>query len=198
MELKLTGKKLLLLLIYTPDEKREVEVQSPISGRTRLMKMIFLFEKEIWPDFKKDKTFSEIDELGFIPWNYGPFSKKIYNDLEFLINQEFIEAKFGENTPINAELAEYEYWAEIENNENFNEFYERVYTEELFYLSIDKGVKQAKSYWDRLTENQKDILVEFKMVLNRVSLDRILEYVYKKYHKDGYIDKSLIRDRYLS
>jgi len=39
--------------------------------------------------------------------------------------------------------------------------------------------------------------MEFKKVLNRASLNRILEYIYKKYQKEGYIDKSLIRERYL-
>ena len=198
MKLKLTGKKLLLLLLYTPTEIMKAGINTPISGRTRLMKMIFLFENEIWSNFKKDKTFEELDDFDFKGWNYGPFSKKIFNDLEFLINQEYITVQSGLNIPIEAELSEYEYWAEAENVEGINEFDERKYEEELFSLSIDKGIEKTKNYWNSITKNQKEILIEFKKVLNNSSLDRILEYVYKKYNKYGYIDNSLIRERYLS
>ncbi len=40
--MKLTGKKLLLLLLYSPINGKKYNV--PITGRTRLMKMVFLFE----------------------------------------------------------------------------------------------------------------------------------------------------------
>jgi len=191
MSNNLTGKKLLLILLYAPTEAEKRNI--PVAGRTRLMKMIFLFEKEIWSEFKKDKSFEELDNFDFEAWHYGPFSKKILNDLEFLINQKYIEIATSKNVPIQAELAEYEYWVE-----NLTEFQEREYDEEAFRLTKDKGIPMAEKIWNNLSKGQKKLLVEFKKVLNRAPLDRILEYVYKKYKKEGYTDKSLIRERYLS
>ena len=57
--MKLTGKKLLLLLLYAPSEKEKFN--DPISGRTRLMKMVFLFKEELCSDFMKDKIFEGVD-----------------------------------------------------------------------------------------------------------------------------------------
>ena len=56
--MKLSGKKFVLLLLYAPTSGNNVNI--PIAGRTRLMKMGFLFKKEIKNDFEKDETFEEI------------------------------------------------------------------------------------------------------------------------------------------
>jgi uncharacterized protein YwgA len=188
--MKLTGKKLLLLLLYSPINGETINV--PITGRTRFMKMVFLFEKEVLPDFKRDRTFEEIRFPEFFGWKYGPFSKDLLNDLEFLINQQYIKVEISTSAPISAELDEFNYWIE-----DLDEFESREYDEEIFKLD-NKGISKAAEIWSNLSENQKKLLVEFKRVLNRAPLDRILDYVYKKYYKEGYIDKSLIREKYLS
>lgn len=193
--MKLTGKKLILLFLYAPTAGDEVNV--PIAGRTRLMKMGFLFKEEILIDFQKDKTFDEVDLPEYFAWKYGPFSSEFINDLEFLVNQKYVESR-SEKAPIAAELdeaefGEYEFWVE-----DLQEFRFREYDEETFELTEDKGMPKAKELWADLSENQKKYLVEFKNVLNSASLSRILEYVYKKYQEKGYTDKSLIRERYLS
>lgn len=188
--MKLTGKKLLLLLLFTPTDRGEKN--EPIAGRTRLMKMVFLFKEELLVDFRKDKAFEELLPK-FIPWHYGPFSVSLLNDIEFLKNQEYIKVRISTNAPIVAELAEYEYWIE-----DMDAFEAREYDEEIFELSLDKGVPKAEALWAELTNNQRKLLSEFKKILNRAPLDRILEYVYKKYDNKGYIDKSLIREKYLA
>lgn len=188
--MKLTGKKLLFILLYAPTRGKKTNV--PISGRTRLMKMAFLFEKEVLGDFVKDRAFDEISLPSFYSWNYGPFSSDFLNDLEFLINQGYIKTEFTGGTPISAELDEYKYWIE-----DFEDFQAREYEEELFSLE-EKGLTRAAAIWDSLTSNQRQLVIKFKDSLNAAPLDRILDYVYKKYAKDGYIDKSLIREKYLS
>jgi len=199
MEIKqtmiLTGKKFILLLLYSPINGDEVNV--PISGRTRLMKMGFLFKEEIRSDFEKDKTFEELALPEYFAWKYGPFSAELLNDLEFLVNQNYIKATSA-GTPIEASIAEaefgeYAYWVD-----DIDEFRSREYDEECFELSEDKGIPKAEEIWGILSENQKKMLSKFKKVMNCASLSRILEYVYKKYREDGYIDKSLIRQRYLT
>ena len=193
--MKLTGKKFILLLLYTPTVGNKANV--PIAGRTRLMKMGFLFDEEVRDDFQKDKTFDEIALPEYFAWKYGPFSGELLNDLEFLINQEYIKVQSG-NAPISAEMAEAEYGEYHFWVDDMDEFHSREYDEEIFQLSKEKGIPKAEEIWNILSDNQKKLLCEFKKVLNRASLNRILEYVYKKYHKDGYIDKSLIRERYLA
>lgn len=193
--MKLTGKKFILLLLYTPISGDEVNV--PIAGRTRLMKMGFLFEKEIKGDFEKDKTFDEIVLPEYFAWKYGPFSGELLNDLEFLINQNYIKVTSG-GTPIEAEAAEaefgeYDYWVA-----DVDEFHSREYNEEVFELTKEKGIPKAKDFWDILSCDQKKMISEFKKTLTYASLNRILKYVYKKYQRDGYIDKSIIRERYLT
>jgi len=193
--MKLTGKKLILLFLYAPTTGNEVNV--PIAGRTRLMKMGFLFKEEILIDFQKDKTFDELDLPEYFAWKYGPFSSELLNDIEFLVNQNYVESR-SEKAPIAAELdeaeyAEYYFWVE-----DMDAFRFREYDEETFELTKDKGIPKAEEFWVKLTENQKKYMSEFKNVLNNASLSRILEYVYKKYQEKGYTDKSLIRERYLS
>jgi len=188
--MKLTCKKLILLILYTTN--KEKEINTPITGRTRFMKLVFLFDKEIRQDFEKDKSFEEIIMPEFEPWHYGPFSKDLLNDMEFLINQQYIKVEISGNAPIPAELEEYTFWIE-----NLDGFQSREYNEEIFTLSEEKGIPKAAEIWSILSEDQKKILIEFKNALNLASLDRILEYVYNKYQKYGYTDKSVIRKKYL-
>lgn len=189
--MKLTGKKLLLIFLYAPDEKGNFN--APISGRTRLMKMGFLFEEEILGEFKRDSTLEDIILPEYFAWKYGPFSRSLLDDLEFLINQQFVKVEVSSNAPIAAELAEYMYWVE-----DLDAFDAREFDEEVFELTSDRGIPKAKEIWEILSDNQRTLLTEFKNVLNRASLDRILEYVYKKYQERGFVDKSLIREKYLS
>ncbi|SEV98407.1 type II toxin-antitoxin system antitoxin SocA domain-containing protein [Natrinema salifodinae] len=60
----------------------------PIEGRTRLQKMIFLMQQR----------FQEIDDnplkssnYDFIAYDYGPFSKEVYDDLDFLAEEDMID-----------------------------------------------------------------------------------------------------------
>jgi len=155
------------------------------------MKMVFLFDKEVLPDFKKDRAFDEVSMPEFFSWKYGPFSKDLLNDLEFLINQGYIRAVSSQTYPTTPEVAEYEFWIS-----DFENFQAQEYDEETFDLTTLKGIPKARMLWDSLSKNQQEQLSEFKAVLNKASLDRILEYVYKKYRTD-YTDKSLIREKYL-
>jgi len=187
---KLTGKKFLLILLYAPIEGDTVN--TPISGRTRLMKMGFLFREEVLPDFGKDRPFEEIDLPEYFAWKYGPFSRDLLNDLEFLINQQYIKVGVGKSAPIFAEVAEFKHWIE-----DLEEFEATEYEEDAFELTEEKGIPKAGELWRALSQNQQKLLSEFKRVLNQAPLDRILEYVYRRYKDEGYVDKSVVKERYL-
>ena len=186
--MKLTGKRFLVMLLYSPTEG--TQVNASISGRTRLMKMGFLFREELLKDFIKDTSFDEIKLPEYYAWKYGPFSRDLLNDLEFLINQEYVDVEYSKNQPMPEELAEYDHWIG-----DLNDFDSSEYSEEVFRLAKPKGLSKGKELWGNLSENQRKLLKEFKRSLVEVSLDRILLYVYRNYKK--YTDKSLIRERYL-
>jgi hypothetical protein len=185
--MKLTGKRLLLLLLYAPIDTDLFN--APITGRTRLMKMVFLFEKEVLSRFREDPEVDEADLPVFKPWRYGPFSAQVLNDLEFLVNRGFICLERGENAS-SEELDEITYWLDEYGETIVGEF-----NQESFTLCDSKGSMRAKSLWGEISASQRALLSEFKRRFSRVSLDRILDYVYNTY--TDYTDESLIKDRYV-
>jgi len=156
------------------------------------MKMVFLFQEEVLDEFQRDGTFEAVELPEFYSWRYGPFSAKLLDDLEFLVNRGYILSSPG-NEPSPEELEEYAFWLDDLDSVATGE-----YIQESFSLTEDKGIPKAEVFWRDLSSNQQSILSTFKTELIRASLDRILEYVYKKYAEKGYTDKSLIRERYLT
>lgn len=187
--MKLTGKKFLIILLYARGESGQFNEK--IIGRTRLMKMGFIFKQEKLKLFEKDMYSEENAFPEFTAWKYGPFSKDLLTDLEFLINQKYIDVDISSLAPIKEELEEYQFWVD-----DLDDFRIREYDQEVFTLSEIKGIPKAIEYWNILTDNQKDIITDFKKRLNQIPLNKILEYVYKKYSAAGYTDKSLIKDKF--
>ncbi len=185
--MKLTGKRLLFLLLYAP--AAESCPNAPIEGRTRLMKMVFLFEKELLAAFRKDTPAAEVDLPEFTAWKYGPFSHEILNDLEFLVNRGLVDRVSGTD-PSPEELEEFSYWLDEGEDTFVGE-----YVQETFTLSPTTGLHKGMQLWKELTSNQRQMLSEFKVRFTSASLDRILEYVYKTYVE--FTDQSVIKDRYL-
>jgi uncharacterized protein YwgA len=70
-----------MALMYAGDEE-------PIEGRTRLQKMVFLVQQRIESD---KNTPLESDNYEFIPYDYGPFSKELYDDLDTLVDMRMVE-----------------------------------------------------------------------------------------------------------
>jgi hypothetical protein len=194
--MKLTGKRLLLILLYAPANGKTLNV--PITGRTRLMKMVFLFEKELLESFQQDSDIEDVDLPDFYAWRYGPFSAKLLDDLEFLVNRGFISLAEG-GSPSPQELDEYTHWLD-EFGETFVGDYVHgdtvagEFVQESFALTADKGCAKAAELWEQLSPKQRSLISGFKERFANTSLDRILEYVYKTYEE--YTDLSLIRERY--
>lgn len=181
-------KDLLLLLLYSPGLTKEVN--EPINGRTRLTKMIFLFQKEWFPTFKKNVHIQEKELYNFFPWNYGPFSKEVYDDISFFCLRNFISKKSSEEetTP----EAALEWSTYIDDAEDPDDAVE--YVEESFCLE-DKGKKFTEEMYRSLSNDQKFILEKFKSETQKTSLRALLKYVYSKY--PDYITKSKIKDEIL-
>jgi uncharacterized protein YwgA len=186
---ELTSKDLLLSLLYCPGVKGEKN--DPVIGRTRLTKMIFLFEKEIKNDFFKDIYIQEFD---FEPYNFGPYSKELFDDLKFFLAIGLI---WTEETSIpisSAEKNEYEYGLDDGLTDEDTEESD-IENHELRYFLSDNGIKYVEdNVWKLFSNKQKESLIDFKKKINTISLDSLLRYVYSNY-KD-YAEKSVIAERY--
>lgn len=185
---------LIHLLIFAPTLNDYKGGNTPIVGRTRLMKMLFLFEKEIYKDFCKDNSM-RID-FGFSPYNYGPYSKKIYEAIDFLETRGIIEIDFSTN--INESDFDLENFLNLanENESSFDVSDEEIRVE--VFLSTKPGIaimkdKEKLFSWVSLSDNQRHIISKFKTQMVNARLKDILRYVYEKYPK--YSEKSLIKNQ---
>lgn len=155
--------------------------------------MLFLFEKEIAKEFIKSNL--DVVDFGFLAYNYGPYSKKVYEAIDFLETREIIRISY-ENSTINESDFDLEQFL---NNANEYESTIDVSDEEIRveHFSITKyGMEimedESKFFaWKSLTEEQKQILTKFKSTMVNARLKDILRYVYKKYPR--FAEKSLIK-----
>jgi len=96
MTTEVNRKDLMLLLLFSPGKSGEEA--EPIDGRTRLMKLLFLLQKQ--NDFPIEKVVKQSLLYNFQPYNYGPFTKDVYDDIEFLENVGLVKSQVkGEASP---------------------------------------------------------------------------------------------------
>lgn len=192
----LNGKDLLLCFLYSPGQTNDVN--EPIVGRTKLTKMMYLFEKEIYPKFFNDTLVMELPQ--FEPYYFGPFSKQLFEDLSFFKAIGLIEVS-KTNIPLSpAHKMESEKADDIEFDDEWNEVsFDSEDDEEEFeskyYLSVNGKKYVAEKVWDCFSSVQKEKLKQFKAQINRISLNSLLRYVYNKYPDDAV--NSVIADKYL-
>ena len=180
---KLNGADYLLLLLYLDDGKA-------IKGAIRLTKMMFLFEKEIAPVLKKDGIDS--DNLPeFIAYHFGPFSKDLYEQVEFFQNIEFIEVKDIKSTE---EMGEVDDWSGIwfdgvSSPEDLGVLYDSKYMK---YSIMTRGKQYVeKKILPLLSDHQKKLLDQFKAKIVKTTAKNILKYVYTKYPESA--ENSIIK-----
>ena len=181
---KLNGADYLLLLLC-------LDNRAPIYGAIRLEKMMFLFNEEIAPRLKE--TGLDSDKLpGFISYNFGPFSKDVYEQVELFkgigflqvtdlkAREELIEADDWEEGPFDEELR----YSGFQLNEE-----KRYYKYQILKLG-DEYVNSK--IIPELTPEQLSMLLQFKKKITSLSPKQILRYVYTKYPQ--YTSNSLIKD----
>jgi len=89
-------KLLPLALMYAGDGE-------PIEGRTRLQKLVFLMQKRL-EEAGEDPLQS--DDYEFVPYDYGPFSKELYDDLDDTIARGMVE---GREEDLGEDKVKYDY-----------------------------------------------------------------------------------------
>ena len=181
---KLNGADYLLLLLY-------LDNKAPIYGAIRLEKMMFLFNEEIAPQLKE--TGLDSDKLPeFIYYNFGPFSKDVYEQVELFKGIGFIQVT---DLKAHEELIEAEDWEEGPFGKNMNYSGFQLNEEKRFYkyqmLKLGEDYVNCKIR-PELTVEQLDVLLQFKKKITSLSPKQILRYVYTKY--PDFTSNSLIKD----
>ncbi|MBX3728535.1 MAG: hypothetical protein KF858_05055 [Candidatus Sumerlaeia bacterium] len=184
-------KDVVLLLLYSPGASGNFN--EPVVGRTRLVKMLFVFYKEWLKHFKRGTKITEENFYRFFAWNFGPFSKEVYDDLMFFILRGFIDREESTAEVLPEAAAEWDEWMNMSTSEaedgGFSE-----YEEQEFRLS-EKGLRFAKELYDSLSPEQRTTLKTFKTKMNTASLRAILKYVYETY--PDFTTQSQIRSKVL-
>ncbi len=186
---KLTGADALLLLLF-------LDNQTPIDGAVRLTKMMFLFENEIAPILKNNGII--LDNLPeFFAYNYGPFSKDIYEQLELFSNIDFIKIN---NLKAKEELVEVDDWQEqpfenetVESEKDIELDEDGKYYQ---YVIEDLGISFVNDeIIPNVSEDAIKLLTDFKKKIVSLSPKAILKYVYTNYPE--YTKNSVIKDEVL-
>lgn len=128
--------------------------QEPIEGRTRLQKMVFLMQQRFE---EKGEDPLQTDGFKFIPYDYGPFSKDLYAELDRMSEKEEIKDSIEE---IGDDSVKYDYYIQ-DYGEEFTE---------------NQLVKEEAQIILQLAE-------EIKNEYNDVPLSDLIDDVYSKYPK---------------
>ena len=185
-------KDILLLLLYSPGKTGKFN--EPVVGKTRLIKMLFLFKKEALQHFCQGTEISVENFYEFFPWNFGPFSSQVYDDLMFFILRGFIESSAAHQDSLPESEEEWEKWLDESGTSEIPQEID-PYEEETFALT-EMGMRFTKQIYDSLSQSQQKLLKEFKARLSVAPLRAILRYVYKTYPKE--IANSTIKEEILA
>lgn len=185
-------KDILLLLIYSQGVTDEYN--EPIRGRTRLIKMLFLFYKEALSHFKSGTEINDENFYTFFPWYFGPFSQQIFDDVNFFQLRGFIELNNIESDNSNISYSEATHYNDITGLSIEQESDKDSYMEQEIKLT-DKGISFTQELFSQLSESQKTFLRQFKKKFNSTPLKAILRYVYQAYPDSS--TNSLIKDNIL-
>lgn len=124
-----------------------------IEGRTRLQKMVFLMQKELK---KPDQPGDFGKGYNFIPYDYGPFSKELYDDLDVMVEQDFVD-----DTEVPLQSGKVKYVYEIKKDG-------------------EKLVNSEAEKWDDV-EAIIQLAQEIKQEYNNMLLSELIEFVYSEY-----------------
>lgn len=159
--------------------------KNPLVGTTKLQKLLFLAEKEksILPDE---------DDFNFQPYKFGPASKELYNDLDFLVNIGYITKSDDQETLNKLEIDNIEeYGANIFLSENKSDSEDEdcdgndnneltKENDSVVYNITPEGFNYLKNNNFLQTEQYRRV-EEVNKKYGNYSLTSLLQYVYRNY-----------------
>ncbi len=167
-------KDVLLLLLYGNGD----EGSEPIEGRTRLMKLLYLLgvETRIAEKLGITKWYE------FRPYNYGPFSSEVFDDIDFLRNVDLVKSvERGSQT--RAESWEDSMVIEEAGVAGEISDIEPVFEQEIFFLT-EKGkdfVEEKLIGAENLSEDILEAIRHVRREYGNLTLSSLLRYVYSKH-----------------
>ncbi len=170
-KLPINSKSLLLSIIGLP----ESDLSGELGGITRLQKLVFLLEREYGIQASEDQE--------FVPYKAGPYSAKLYDDLEFLENLGYLKSEIvGEMTheeALEIDALNFEDFVSSNSDERIGSA--DAYLERSFQLT-ERGKSKVKELLNKpdyrpLVEGIKKV----KSKYGKYSLSDLLYYVYSKY-----------------
>ena len=185
-------KDMLLLLVGLDSE------EEGLGGMTRLQKLLFLLAKE--------KKVEEVEGgFEFVPYKAGPYSSKLYDQLEFLENVGMIESRVAGDA-LEAEAADISvlsYEDLIEDGAETTDDGKKVdglgsadaYKERHFKLTKTGLERMAKVASSKENAPIVDAIRETKKTYGKHSLNDLLYYIYTKYPE--FTTESEIKDQVL-
>lgn len=177
-DLRLRGSDLVLLLLAA--DTRVESARGRINGVTRLEKLLYLVEKET-----SISEEVESEPLRFKPYNYGPFSRDVYQGVETLESADLVQEERRSSAANEDALEDMDMIAAVEDGE---EYVERCYklTPKGQAVASLLG-KQHPTVWQTLSQ--------IKDKYAGRSLSSLIGYVYRTYPESAVNSK--IRHRYL-
>lgn len=164
--------------------------RSPLVGTTRLQKLLFLIEKE-------KNIIPEMGSFKFEAYKFGPASKELYDDIEFLLNIGFITKSNDKEKLTELKIDEIEnYTADIflsnqssKKNSSSNDMTSE--NDSVVYRITNSGSQYL--YQNDLVKSDENTKIgELTNKFNGYSLTSLLQYVYSKY--PDFTEESEIKD----
>jgi hypothetical protein len=187
MTMGIRNKADLLLALLFASDSIPTESPTPVVGITRLEKLLFLLK--IDEGFLNDVPSK--DSFNFVPFKMGPWTNEVYDEVDFLESLGLLTKDSDEKrSEIDA----------VHDDELFNEMILDKYQKNTTFMNeqsetfmlTDSGKIKAKEIWNRLTNEEKNRLLNVKSKFNKLNLKQFLRYVYKKHPE--YTTESEIKD----
>lgn len=170
-----TGMDVLLLLLYAKGASSRLN--EPIKGITRLEKLVYLLDQE--GGFHK-----YISDYQFEPYDFGPFSSELWDDLETLKDESLgLVETHRDSSRYFIEISDEE--KALEEEKDFREDTGESSKEkkmEIYKLS-GRGERVAEKLFSELSPKEQHVLENIKKKFNSMSLFELIRYVYLKYPK---------------
>ncbi len=181
-----------LLFLLDADER------APINGAIRLMKMMFLFNQEIMPAIsQKGASVGELPH--FFAYDFGPFSKDIYEQIEFFENLNFLKTSQVDAVEHTDEFDDWEtIYGEDVLDVTLKDGYRRLNIDykSIKYEITERGDKYVQTKISpELSDEIKVLLTNFKRKINSITTQQLLFYVYSRY--ENFTTASKIKEKVL-
>lgn len=173
----LHGSDLVLLMLAAPT--RVSPAHDRINGVTRLEKLLFLADRET-----KVSAAVADEPLVFKAYNYGPFSKEVYEAVDLLEESELVT----EERQVDGQTLDSLEDLEVTGTADEDEYITRC------FVLTSKGQAVARY----LGEQHPEVVSALSEIKDRYagrSLSSLIRYVYQAYPESA--ENSKIRDRYL-